>query len=192
LAKLEAAQRKYSFFDRELLGIYLALRHFRWAVEGQPFHVLTDHKPLTTALHRLSDPWTARQQWHLSFVAEYTSDVRHVPGKENMVADALSRPTCAVAPVPNGQVDLVTLAAAQATCPEVASWKERPDMRVLEIGNVSLVCVCAGGLIRPVVLLSCRKDIYICFRAPACARWYMCFDTHDLSMFCLAKIVCRH
>jgi len=159
-AKLEPAQRKYSVFDRELLAIYLALRHFRWAVEGQPFHVLTDHKPLTTALHRLSDPWTARQQRHLSFVAEYTSDVRHVPGKENVVADALSRPACAVAPVPNDQVDLSTLAAAQATCPEVTSWKERPDVRILEIGRVPLVCVCSGGLIRPVVPLSCRRDIF--------------------------------
>jgi len=49
LAKLDVAQRKYSAFvafDRELLAIYLALGHFRWAVESKPFHVLTDHKLL--------------------------------------------------------------------------------------------------------------------------------------------------
>jgi len=119
-AKLDATQRKYYAFDRELLAIYLALRHFRWAVKGQPFHMLTDHKPLPTALHRLSDSWTARrQQRHLSFVAEFTSDLRHVPGKENVVADALSRPTCAVAPASHGMIDLASLAAPQADCPEV-------------------------------------------------------------------------
>ena len=52
----------------------------------------TDHKPLTHVLHRVSDPWTAKQQRQLSYVAEYTSNLCHVPGVENVVADALSRP----------------------------------------------------------------------------------------------------
>jgi len=60
--KLEKSQQKYSAFDRELLVVVLALRHFRWAVEGRRFTILTDHKPLTQAIFRLSDPWTARQQ----------------------------------------------------------------------------------------------------------------------------------
>ena len=87
--KLDQAQQKYSAFDRELLACYLSIRHFRWLLEGRVFHVVTDHKPLTFALHRLSDPWTAKQQRQLSYVAEYTSDIRHVPGRENVVADAL-------------------------------------------------------------------------------------------------------
>jgi RNase H-like domain found in reverse transcriptase len=33
-AKLEAAQTWYSAFDRELLACYLAIRHFRWMLEG--------------------------------------------------------------------------------------------------------------------------------------------------------------
>jgi predicted lipid-binding transport protein (Tim44 family) len=43
-AKLEPAQQKYSAFDRELLACYLAIRHFRWMLEGRKFYVLTDHK----------------------------------------------------------------------------------------------------------------------------------------------------
>ena len=89
--KLDQAQRKYSAFDRELLAAYLAIRHFRWMLEGRQFHVLSDHKPLTYALHRATDALTARQQRHLSFIAEYTSDIRHIPGRDNVVADALSR-----------------------------------------------------------------------------------------------------
>ena len=54
--------------------------------------MLSDHKLLTFALHRQSDAWSARQQWHLSYAGEYTSDIRHVAGKENVVADCLSRP----------------------------------------------------------------------------------------------------
>ena len=46
--KLKPAESRYS--DRELLAVYLAIKHFRHFLEGRPFHVLTDHKPLTYAL----------------------------------------------------------------------------------------------------------------------------------------------
>ena len=95
--KLDAAQKKYSAYDRELLAIYLAIRHFRWLLEGRDFYVLSDHKPLTFALHRISDAWTARAQRQLSYIAEFTSDIRHIAGTENVVADALSRPAAALA-----------------------------------------------------------------------------------------------
>jgi hypothetical protein len=90
--KLDAAQLKFSAFDRELFAAYLSLRHFWYMLDGRKFHILSDHKPLTQALHRVSDPWTPRVQRQLSFLAELTSDVRHFPGKANVVADALSRP----------------------------------------------------------------------------------------------------
>jgi RNase H-like domain found in reverse transcriptase len=73
--KLDAAQRRYSAFDRELLAAYLAIRHFRYSLEGRQFTLYTDHKPLTFALRRVADPWTVRQQRQLSFLAEFTSDI---------------------------------------------------------------------------------------------------------------------
>jgi len=91
-AKLDQAQRKYSAYDRELLAMYLAIRHFRWILEGRVFHVWSDHKPLSFAMHKAAEPWTARQQRHISYVSEFTTDIRHVAGKENVVADCLSRP----------------------------------------------------------------------------------------------------
>jgi hypothetical protein len=54
--------------------------------------ILTDHKPLVTSLFRTTPPWLARQQRQLSFIAEFTSNIRHTTGQENVVADALSRP----------------------------------------------------------------------------------------------------
>jgi hypothetical protein len=35
---------------------------------------------------------TGQQQRHLAFISEHTCDLRHTPGVENVVADALSRP----------------------------------------------------------------------------------------------------
>jgi hypothetical protein len=54
--------------------------------------VFTDHKPITYALRRQAEPWTARQQRQLSFIAEFTSDLQHVAGESKVVADVLSCP----------------------------------------------------------------------------------------------------
>ena len=87
-----AAEMKYSAFDRELLAIYLAIKHFRHFLEGRKFVVMTDHKPLTFALESGTDR-TQRHSRHLSFIAEFTSDIRQNSGVDNVVADMLSRPS---------------------------------------------------------------------------------------------------
>ena len=90
--KLSAAERKYSAFDKELLAIYLAIRHFRPHLDGRHFPVLTDHKPLCGAITSSAER-SPRQTRHLSFISEFTTDIRHLSGSENVVADALSRPS---------------------------------------------------------------------------------------------------
>ena len=90
--KLSSAEMRYSAFDRELLAAYSALRHFRFLPEGKEFVLFTDHKHLTHALFRTSPPWSVMQQCHLSFLSEFNCDIHHLPGTENIVADALSHP----------------------------------------------------------------------------------------------------
>ena len=53
--------------------------------------MLTDHKPLTFAFTTQSSKLTPRQIRHLDFISQFTTDVRHVGGSDNPVADALSR-----------------------------------------------------------------------------------------------------
>ncbi len=89
--KLEMAQQKYSAFDRELFACYARIRHFRYMLDGRRFAIFTDHKPLTYALARVFEPWTAHQSRQLPYVAEYTSDIHHIAGAATVVADTLSR-----------------------------------------------------------------------------------------------------
>ena len=95
---LRESEKKYSAYDRELLAIKISLIHFKHIIEGiSPalFHVATDHKPLTTGknfriphqsqsqLNRISRTW--------ELISELTTDIRHISGKDNCVADAISR-----------------------------------------------------------------------------------------------------
>jgi hypothetical protein len=98
--KLEPALVKYSAFDRELLAYFLGIHHFRFMLEGRAFTIYTDHKPLTTAINCTSDPWMARHCRQLAYVAEYTSDICHIAGTSNVVANALSQPPIPPSPSP--------------------------------------------------------------------------------------------
>jgi hypothetical protein len=74
-----------------LLGVYLAICHFRWFIEGRVFHVYTDHKPSNFAISSGSTQPSPRQIRQLAFISEFTTDLRHVMGKNNAVADTFSR-----------------------------------------------------------------------------------------------------
>ena len=159
---------KWSAFDRELWACCASIRHFQFILEGRCFTIFTDHKPLTYALSRSTDAWTAKQCRHLSYVAEITSDIQHVPGLQNVVADALSRPTSSpsssrpladppgliagASPSPV-VIDWSGVASQQATCTSVQSTAASSSLQVearLHEG-VQLLCDISTGHIRPLI-----------------------------------------
>lgn len=90
--KLSDTQKKYSTYDRELLGIYMSVCHFRNMIEGRQLTIHTDHKPLTYVFSKMgSDKETPRRTRQLMFISEFTTDIQHVKGNDNVVADSLSR-----------------------------------------------------------------------------------------------------
>ncbi len=127
--KLDPAQTRYSAYDRELLACVSGIRHFRFMLEGRRFTLYTDHKPLTFALTKAAVPWTARQCRHLSYISEFTNDIRHVAGTDNVVADTMSRPpqeagmVAAVAATPQS-LDYAAIAEAQRSCPSIETARD--------------------------------------------------------------------
>ena len=162
--KLKPAEVRYSTFDRELLAIYLSIRHFRHMVEGREFCVYTDHKPLTRALTSRSTQHSPRQIRHLDFVSQFTSDIRHVKGVENPVADALSRIELNALTQHQG-IDFEDMARAQANDPDLAQFQRPSSSLQLEAvpvpaSTTTLTCDLSTGIPRPFVPQSFRRIVF--------------------------------
>ena len=109
-------QSRNSTFDRELLAVYLAIKHFRYFIEGRTLTVFTDHAPLCKAIFSQSQNSSPCQQGHLDFIAQFTSDLCYVKGEKNVVADCL---LCITASVfeENEAINFLEMAAAQQRDP---------------------------------------------------------------------------
>ena len=155
---------KYSTFDRELLAAHLAIRHFRYFLEGRHFTLYTDQDSLVPALCKSADAWTSRQQNQLSAISEYTTDLRHIAGKNNPVADALSRITIEAVELAQG-VDYHAMALAQTNDDDIIHLRNDPATG-LRLENVRLdlttciLCDTSTGVQRPVVPALFRRRVF--------------------------------
>lgn len=86
---LNSAERNYSTIERELLGIVETTKHFRAYLYGKQFIIETDHKPLVW-LFSIRDANSRLVKWRLR-LEEFDYKIQYKKGKENLVADALSR-----------------------------------------------------------------------------------------------------
>ena len=160
--QLSTAESKYSTFDRELLAIHQAVRHFRYFIEGRAFAVHTDHKPLTFAMGKVSETWSARQQRHLAAISEYTTDIRHIAGTDNHVADALSRTLVSTLEI---GLDYIKMSKDQTTDDELKNYQNTitglifQDITFAERG-CTLLCDVSTGVPRPLVPGSWRRRVY--------------------------------
>lgn len=75
--------------EKELLAIHFAITTFRPYLYGTHFTVMSDHRPLVY-LYGLKDASSKLTRIRLE-LEEYNFEVFHIKGKDNVVADALSR-----------------------------------------------------------------------------------------------------
>ncbi|KMQ83185.1 gag pol polyprotein [Lasius niger] len=151
---------KYSPYDRELLAIYSAIKYYRHLLEGRKFTVYTDHKPITYAFRQDPLKSSPRQTRHLEFIGQFTTDIQHVAGKENVVADALSRVEAI-----QEAVDFEKLAKSQKTDDELQQILQSDSaLKLKEIPipgtEIKLYCDAEAQIPRPFVTGSYRKQIF--------------------------------
>ncbi|OMJ27672.1 Transposon Ty3-I Gag-Pol polyprotein [Smittium culicis] len=87
---LTQPERNYMNYEREGLALVNSIKHFRPYLLGKEFEVFTDNSAVAS-LFRARDPSGRVVRW-IHSLSEYSCTIKHRAGKENAVADYLSRP----------------------------------------------------------------------------------------------------
>ncbi|GBN44508.1 Retrovirus-related Pol polyprotein from transposon 412 [Araneus ventricosus] len=138
-------------------------------VEGRSFILFTDHKPLTFAFRQKEDKCSPRQLRQLNLIGQFTTDIRHLKGTDNVVADALSRIRISTIGLPS-KIDFQKMAEEQQTNPELqdilSSNTTSLVLQPLPVGepSVTLHCNVSLGRIRPFVPENFRREGRTCLR----------------------------
>ena len=90
---LTDTERRYSNIEIELLGVVFGLERLHHYTFGKPITVETDHQPLTSIRKKTTAMSSPKLQRLLLRLAQYDVHIEYLRGKENVIADALSRVT---------------------------------------------------------------------------------------------------
>lgn len=159
--KMNKAQCQYSAYDRELLAVYESVKHFRFMVEGRHFVIYTDHKPITFAFQQRDRHCSPRQFNQLDYISQFTTDIQHISGKDNVTADALSRIETISQPP-----DLETLARSQKADRELQDLKNSNNssivLKEVQVPGtlITLLCDTSQSRPRPYVPHGLRRQIF--------------------------------
>ena len=82
-------ERNYCVTRRELLAIILSVKYFRHLLIGKPFIIKSDHASLQWLLN-FKNPENQLARW-IETLADYDYVIQFHRGKDNIVADSLSR-----------------------------------------------------------------------------------------------------
>lgn len=87
--KLKVHENNYAIHDLELTTIVHALKMWRHCLLGRKFLLKTDNIILKYFFDQKN--LNARHARCLAFLSEYDFEIKHIKGKENKIADALSK-----------------------------------------------------------------------------------------------------
>ncbi|GBP69744.1 Transposon Tf2-8 polyprotein [Eumeta japonica] len=163
--KLSPVQRNYSPHDRELLAIYEAIKHFRHILKARDFVIYTDHKSLCHAFKTCKDKCSPRQYRYLDFISQFSTDIRHISVRDNVVGYKLSR----IEQLDN-VVDFMKLANAQESDPElkqILKHGSASQLRKIHVPRTKtdLYCDFITPIQRPFVPISLRHHIFNCLHS---------------------------
>ena len=97
-------------------------------------------------MSKMSEPWSSRQQCHLSYISEFTTDIQHIQGKDNSVADSLSR----------ANIDSIQLGIH--FCGMAAD--QRDDSEEQALHTATFLCDTSTGHTRPIVPAGWRCQVF--------------------------------
>lgn len=162
--KLSSTQSKYKTYDRELLAAYQAVKHFRYMLDGRIFTILTDHEPLTQAFIKRSEDQVPRVIEQLSYIGEFTTDIRHIKGTENIIADLLSRTSISVINAPSANPIDFNIIADQQDNDELREIRRNDCYSFAKIripqSEKLITCETSTGRDRPFIPFEARSSVF--------------------------------
>ncbi|GBN01400.1 Transposon Ty3-I Gag-Pol polyprotein, partial [Araneus ventricosus] len=123
---------------------------------------IVHHRPLTFAFIKKSDSSSPRQIRYLDFISQFSTDIRHITGSKNVVADTLSR----ISDVHLPKVDFSAMANAQASDEELQALLSKNELSLLlkplstDPTSSKLYCDIRNDIVRPFVPASFRKTVF--------------------------------
>ncbi|MEM7255024.1 MAG: RNase H-like domain-containing protein, partial [Pseudomonadota bacterium] len=87
---LGPTEKAYSGTDREYLALVSGFQKLRHHLYGNKCTVYTDHKPLIAMIRR-KEPGCQRHARYQNILQEFDFEIEYIPGRDNIIADLLSR-----------------------------------------------------------------------------------------------------
>ena len=84
-------EQRYSKIEHELLAVVFLLERLNYYTAGYRVKVETDHELLTSIWNKSIASTSTTVQRLLLRLLQYDIDIQYLPGKRNVIADALSR-----------------------------------------------------------------------------------------------------
>lgn len=154
--KLKEKQSEWPAYYRELLAVYESVQHFRHILEVEHVTIFTDHKPLVYAFKQRREKLPPVQLNQLSFISQFTTDIQHISGRDNVVADALSRVDAV-----RLEADFSALAQDQDNDEELRKAHMNTSLKLEKVvipgTDISLYCDVSTKRPRPYLTLSFRR-----------------------------------
>ncbi|BHF64674.1 hypothetical protein SprV_0200768000 [Sparganum proliferum] len=160
--KSSPAETRNSICGRDLLAVFLAVKHLRHFLGGRDFTVFTDHKPLSFALKSTFAKLNPREIRQLDYISQFDSDICHIDGSRDEVVEVLS--TLSIARLQLSPAnDPADVAAEQrrvgSPCDEDGSGL-RLQGQPLTTGNNTILCDISTASHRALVPPSLRRKVF--------------------------------
>jgi hypothetical protein len=88
---LTASEQNYCQLEKETLSIVFSCKKYNQYIYGRKFIVENDHKPLKSIFNKSINKCPPRIQRFMLFLEKYDFRVDYIPGKDMIIAEALSR-----------------------------------------------------------------------------------------------------
>jgi hypothetical protein len=124
--KLSPAERNYSTHEKEQLAIITALREWRHYLLGTHITIETDH--LSLKYLQTQPTLSQRQARWQEFLSQFDFEIVYKPGKQNTVADALSRRS-------DHQQELANISTVSCDVPDLIRLAYPNDVKCVSILN---------------------------------------------------------